>query len=317
MFTTNSGNSRKDTAMKAMILAAGEGTRLKPLTDICPKALVPVANKPVIERLIAFLISHGVEEVIVNAHHHYQKLLDYLKGEDKFGVPVEVRVEKKILGTGGGIKNTQHFWDQDPFIVINGDILTDINLEKAYEYHLKRGNLITLVLHDFPVHNKIIADDDMNILAIGSGTNVRGALAFTGIQVMDPAVLELMPEKQSYSIIKYYKKMIDEARPIRGYRVTGHSWIDIGTIPDYLQANRHFVLGRKAVVGSECHIDPDAALAEWAVIGKGCTVGRDALVERSVLWSDVIVREGVRVVDSVVASGIMVETDFIGGVAVR
>ena len=303
--------------MKAMILAAGEGTRLKPLTEIYPKALIPVANKPVLERLITFLISHGVEEIIVNAHHHYQKMVDYLKGDNKFGARVEVRVEKKILGTGGGIKNTQDFWDQAPFIVINGDILTDIDLKKAYNNHLKRENLVTLVLHDFPVHNKIMIDDDMNILAIERGTNVSGALAFTGIQVLNPEVLELMPEDTNYNIIRCYKKLIQEARPIRGYRVTGHSWIDIGTISDYLRANRHLLLDHKVAVGSECHIDPDATLAAWAVLGKGCTVEKDALVERSVLWSDVIVREGVRVIDSVVASGIVVETDLIGAVAVR
>jgi mannose-1-phosphate guanylyltransferase len=303
--------------MKAMILAAGGGTRLKPLTEICPKALVPVANKPVLERLIAFLISHGVEEIIVNAHHHYQKMVDYLKGDNEFGARVEVRVEKKILGTGGGIKNTQDFWDQAPFIVINGDILTDIDLKKAYDYHLKRENLLTLVLHDFPVHNKIMVDDDMNILAIERGTNLSGALAFTGIQVMSPAVLELMPENQNYSIKRCYKKIIDQAMPIRGYRVTGHSWIDIGTIRGYLRANHHLVSDHKLTIDSECHIDPDATLAEWAVLGKRCAVEKDALVERSVLWSDVIVREGVRVVDSVVASGIVVETDLIGAVAVR
>jgi mannose-1-phosphate guanylyltransferase len=303
--------------MKAMILAAGEGTRLKPLTEICPKALVPVANKPVLERLIIFLISHGVEEIIINAHHHYQKMVDYLKGDNEFGARVEVKVEKKILGTGGGIKNTQGFWDQAPFIVINGDILTDIDLKKAYHYHLKRENLLTLVLHDFPVHNKIMVDDDMNILAIERGTNVSGALAFTGIQVMSPAVLELMPENQNYSIKRCYKKIIDQAMPIRGYRVTGHSWIDIGTIHDYLRANHHLVSDHKLTVDSECHIDPDATLAEWAVLGKRCAVEKDALVKRSVLWPDVIVREGVRVVDSVVASGIVVETDLIRAVAVR
>ena len=303
--------------MKAMILAAGEGTRLKPLTDICPKALVPVANKPVLERLITFLISYGVEGIIVNAHHHYEKVVDYLKGGNQFGAPVEVRVEKKILGTGGGIKNTQGFWDKAPFIVINGDILTDIDLKKAHAYHLQRKNLLTLVLHDLPVHNKIMVDDDMNILAIERNTNVSGALAFTGIQIMNPEVLDLMPENQNYSILGCYKKLIDEARPIRGYRVTGHSWFDIGTIPDYLRANRHFVPEHKVAVDPVCCIDHDAILAEWAVLGKGCTVEKGALVERSVLWSDVTVREGVRVIDSVVASGISVETDLIGTVVVR
>jgi len=136
--------------MKAMILAAGEGRRLRPLTTVCPKALMPVVNRPVIDRIIQFLKSHGVGEIIVNAHHHYEKIVDHLKEGSCFDMKVEVRVEKEILGTGGGIKNTRDFWDKAPFVVINGDILTDMDLRKAYESHLKRGNLATMVLHDLP-----------------------------------------------------------------------------------------------------------------------------------------------------------------------
>ena len=297
-----------------MILAAGGGTRLKPLTDLCPKVLVPVVNEPVLGRVIEFLEAHGVEEIVVNAHHHYQKMVDYLKQGNRSGVSMEIRIEKKILGTGGGIKNTQDFWGQDPFIVINGDILTDIDLRTVYEYHLKRNNLITMVLHDFPVHNKIKVDNEMNILTIGPGTNVKGALAFTGIQVIDPEVLDTMPENKNYSIITYYKKLIDIRKPIRGYLATGHSWVDIGTIPDYMRSNFELLPPEKLAIARECHIDPDATLKEWAVIGKGSSIERGAFVKRSVLWSDVVVREGVEVVDSIVTAGVVVEEDLEGTV---
>jgi len=284
--------------MKAMILAAGEGTRLRPLTNVCPKALMPVVNRPMIHRSMELLKIHGVREIIVNAHHHYQKL-------------------SEILGTGGGIKNTQDFWDKDPFIVINGDILTDIDLGRVYEFHRRRDNLVTMVLHDFPLHNKIKIDSEMNVVSIGPGTNLDGALAFTGIQVINPQVLDFIPEKKRSSIKGCYGKLMDSGRPIGGYLATGHRWIDIGTIPDYLRSNFNFLPPEKIAIAHECRIDPDATLKDWAVIGKRSSVEKGALVKRSVLWTDVIVREGIRVIDSVVTSGVIVEKDLAGGVAIR
>jgi len=303
--------------MKAMILAAGMGERLRPLTNIYPKVLVPVVNKPVIDRIIQFLTTHGVEKTIINAHHHYQMILDYLKGGDPFGVKVEIRIEKEILGTGGGIKNTHDFWGNDPFIVINGDILTDIDLGDVYAFHLRRNNLVTMVLHDFPKYNKIRINKEMNILSIGPGTNVKGTLAFTGIQVINPEVLSFIPDKKRYNIIDLYKRLIDLKKPIRGYIATGHRWIDIGTIADYLKANFYHLPPDNIAIAQKCRIDSSATLKDWAVIGKGTSIERNALVQRSVLWNDVIIKEGTKIIDSVVASGVIVEKDLIDGVAIR
>jgi mannose-1-phosphate guanylyltransferase len=303
--------------MKAMILAAGMGKRLRPLTNVYPKVLVPVVNKPVIDRVVEFLKIHGVREIIINAHHHHQKIVNYLKKGNAFGMRMEVRIEKEILGTGGGIKNTRDFWDKDPFIVINGDILTDIDLRKVYEFHLDRDNLITMVLHDFPVHNKIRVDNEMNILSIGPGTSLEGTFAFTGIQVLNPEVLDYIPENRRSSIIGCYRRLIDLKKPVRGYLAAGHRWIDIGTRADYLRSNFNLLPPEKIAIAPECHIDPDASLKDWAVIGRSCSIERGVLVKGSVLWNGVIVRAGVRVVDSVVTSGVVVEKDLLGGVAVR
>ena len=303
--------------MKAMILAAGVGKRLRPLTTVYPKVLVPVVNKPVVDRVMELLKIHGVREIVINAHHHYQKIVNHLNKGNPFGMRTEVRVEKEILGTGGGIKNTQDFWDKDPFIVMNGDILTDIDLGKVYEFHLNRDNLITMVLHDFPVHNKIRMDHEMNILSIGDGTNLEGTFAFTGIQVMNPEVLDYIPENKRSSIIRCYEKLIDLKRPIRGYVATGHQWIDIGTLADYLRSNFNLLPPERMAIAPDCNIDPDAALRDWAVIGRGCLIERGALVKGSVLWNDAIVKQGVKVVDSVVTSGVIVEKDLVGGVAIE
>jgi len=303
--------------MKAMILAAGMGERLRPLTNIYPKVLVPVVNKPVIDRIIQFLTTHGVEKIIINAHHHCRMIRDYLKGGNPFGVKVEIRIEKEILGIGGGIKNTQDFWGNDPFIVINGDILTDIDLGDVYEFHLKKNHLVTMVLHDLPQYNKVRVDKEMNILSIGPGTNVKGTLAFTGIHVINPEVLSFIPDKKRYNIIDAYKTLIDLKKPIKGYIATGHRWIDIGTIADYLRANFYYLPSGNSAIDEKCSIDSGATLKDWVVIGKRSSIERGTFVQRSVLWNDVIIKEGMRVVDSVVTSGVVVEKDLIGGVAIQ
>ena len=163
-----------------MILAAGLGTRLRPLTETKPKALMPVANKPILARNIEYLISHGITEIIVNAHHHYQQIVNYLGAQSSFGLNIEVKVEPEILGTGGGIKNTEDFWDKEPFFVINSDILTDINLVAVYPVHQTSGALVTLVLHDCAPFNQIQIDDQWNIMDIAKD-NRLGRLAFTGM----------------------------------------------------------------------------------------------------------------------------------------
>ena len=303
--------------MKAMILAAGMGERLQPLTSICPKVLAPVVNKPVIDRILEYLKAYGVREIIVNAHHHYQKIVDYLEEGNPFGMRVKVSIEKDILGTGGGIKNARDFWDNNPFIVINGDILTDIDIGDVYEFHLKKNHLVTMVLHDFPQYNKVRVDKEMNVLSIGPGTDLKGTLAFTGIHIINPSVLSFIPDKKRYDIIDVYKRLIDLKKPIKGYVATGHRWIDIGTITDYLRANFYYLPQGNTAIDQNCSIDSRATLKDWAVIGKNSLIERSTFVQRSVLWNDVIIKEGVRVVDSVITSGVVVKKDLIGGVAIR
>jgi mannose-1-phosphate guanylyltransferase len=300
-----------------MILAAGRGKRLRPLTDVTPKVLVPVVNRPMLERTKELLALHGVRQAIINAHYHYQMIIDYIQMEESSGIRIDARVEQEILGTGGGIKNTRDFWDEEPFIVINGDIETDINLNEVYEYHQSKGNLVTMVLHDFPAHNKLRIDQDMNILSIGPTTGEKGMLAFTGIHVIDPEVLDLIPENAPSNIIDCYRKLIERKLPVRAYVATGHRWLDIGSVKEYLRANSDLLAPEKIALGPDCTINPEAFLNKWAVLGNRCSIERGAIVQGSVLWNDVTVRQGVRVVDSVVTSGVIVEEDLVGGVAIQ
>ena len=299
-----------DFIMKAMILAAGFGTRLRPLTEMKPKALMPVANKPILARNIEYLISHGTMEIILNAHHHSQQVVDYLEDGASFGLKIEVKVEPEILGTGGGIKNTEEFWDKEPFLVINSDILTDINLAAVYQVHQTSGALVTLVLHDCEPYNQVQIDDQWNITDIAKG-NMPGRLAFTGIHVINPEVLSHIPKGVFSDIIDYYRELIRLGKPVRACLVKGHYWRDIGSIHSYLEANRELA-DNSFVIGSGCSVDSTVKLIDWGVIGQNSRLEENVEVQRSVLWEGVTVKEGVKVMDAVVTSGREVDRDLHG-----
>lgn len=297
--------------MKAMILAAGLGIRLRPLTSKRPKALVPVGNRPVIDRVIEYLKGHGITQIVVNAHHHSQQIIRHLYGGGPFGVRIDVRVEKEILGTGGGIKNVSDFWDDAPFVVINGDILTDIDLGKAYEMHCERQNLATLILHEYEPFNQIQVDEAMNITEIAPKGH-RGRLAFTGIHIMEPELLSHLPEGVPSSIIDCYRRLITLGRPIRACISAGHYWRDIGSTPSYLLANKEAIRGDPFHLGPNCRVHSSTRLNDWAVIGEETHLEEGVEVTRSVLWERVEVRKGVRVIDSVITASTEVTSDQIG-----
>jgi len=298
--------------MKAMILAAGFGTRLRPLTETKPKALMPVANKPILGRNIEFLISHGITEIIVNAHHHHEQVVAYLKEESSFGLNIEAKVEQEVLGTGGGIKNAEDFWDKEPFLVINSDILTDIDLAAVYQVHQSSGALVTLVLHDCEPYNQVQVDEQWNITDIAKA-NMPGRLAFTGIHVIDPEVLLHIPKGVFSDIIECYRELIRRGIPVRASLVKGHSWRDIGNIESYLEANRELA-DDSFVIGPGCSIESSAKLIDWGVIGENSHLGKNVELQRSVLWEGVTVKEGIKVVDAVVTSGRVVDRDVHGEV---
>jgi len=294
--------------MKAMILAAGFGTRLRPLTEMKPKALVPVANKPILARNIEYLISHGIREIIINAHHHFQQVVDYLENGSLFGVNIRVKVEPAILGTGGGIKNAEDFWDKESFLVINSDILTDIDLAAVHQVHQTSGSLVTLVLHNCEPYNQVQVDEQWNITDIGK-VNMPGRYAFTGIHVIDPEVLSRIPQGVFSDIIECYRQLIRMGKPVRACLVQGHYWRDIGSIQSYLEANRELA-GNSFVIGPGCSIDSSVKLMDWGVIGENSLLEKNVELQRSVLWEGVTVKEGIKIVDAVVTSGREVDRDL-------
>ncbi len=297
--------------MKAMILAAGLGTRLAPLTRNRPKPLVPVGNRPIIDRTIHWLTAHGVDEIVVNTHHHQNQIRDYLDGGRHFGVRIHISEEPEILGTGGGIRKTRWFWDDEPFVVVNGDILTDIDLSLAYQTHQERGDLVTLVLHDFAPFNQIKLSRQKDILDINP-VPAAGRLAFTGIHIMNLPVLDHIPAGRFFCILECYRSLIGLGRPLRGHVVKNHYWRDAGTIESYIEANRETLNGAPFLMGRRCRIHDRARLTDWAVLGNSISVEKGAEITRSILWGNVTVKEGVRVIDSVIATAGEVTKDRVG-----
>jgi aminoglycoside/choline kinase family phosphotransferase/dTDP-glucose pyrophosphorylase len=226
---------RKNIIMKALILAAGYGTRLRPHTDRRPKPLFSVAGRPLLDRIIVDLAGAGCTAVMVNTHHLAGQIEAFLR-ENRYPVPVSTRYEPQILGTGGAISNLVDFWDDAPFVVINSDIVTDIDLGRIYGAHCRGGAPVTLVLVDDPELNSVRVDADRKVCGFGPeppGASPQRTLTFTGIQVIDPEVLGFFPRGGFSSSIDAYRKMIAAGKGIRAEIVSGRYWKDVGTPERY------------------------------------------------------------------------------------
>jgi len=223
--------------MKAMILAAGYGTRLRPYTDHTPKSLFPIAGRPLLDVIIEKLHKAGCHAVIINTHHLHRQIEDFVAAQS-YGFDVCTRYEPQILGTGGAIKNVADFWDNQPFIVINADIVVDIDLKAVYSAHCSHHPLATLVLCDAPEFNSVAVEQNKWITGFHPPSNRIGRpsdslMTFTGIQVLEPQVLDYIPDNTFYSSIDAFKKILSDGKQLRAYITPGDSWQDVGTPQSY------------------------------------------------------------------------------------
>jgi mannose-1-phosphate guanylyltransferase len=298
---------------KAMILAAGLGTRLRPLTVSRPKVLMPVQNRPLLHWLLDYLRGAGAEAVILNAHHLSEVVAAHLASHD-LGIPVQVRVERGLLGTGGGIRNVADFWDDRPFVVMNGDILSAIDLQGVIRGHLQRQAVATLVLTDEPRFNQVQVAADGRIVRFKDGPP-DASLAFTGIHVVSPEVLDVIPPQGASSIIHSYERLIAVGRRVMAHVVRDEYWREIGEVTRYLAVHQEFSrlesapipgihAGPGAIVHPSARMGKRLRLAGTVCIGAGCDVADGATVEESILWDRVRVRPGCSVRNSIIGDGV-------------
>ena len=229
--------------MKAMILAAGLGTRLRPLTDNRPKALVEVGGRTMLEITLARLRSFGINEVIVNAHHFAEPMTEYLKTNHNFGMRIEVSREDVLLDTGGGLKRAAYFFRDnsgdggEPFILHNVDVISTIDLRRMMEFHIAHHALATLAVQDRKTSRYLLFDDELQLCgrrseSTGKTELVRQAapvypLAFCGIHVISPRLLAMLSEESVFSIITSYLRL-SEGERILAFRADEYYWRDLG-----------------------------------------------------------------------------------------
>ncbi len=263
--------------MQAILLAAGYGTRLRPYTNLRPKPLFPVVNRPLLHLLLNQLRSCDCSPILVNCHHLAAQIEAALRAWPE----VLVQYEPEILGTGGSLRKALNRLDNDPVLVMNADIYHRIDLEKVYHQHLLSKNDITLAMHDYPRFNTVgVADDRVRTFA----ANVGERLAFTGIHVVDPEVIEMIPENGFHHIIDLYQQLAEQGRV--GYcRIDGAPWRDIGTPADYLQLHGELLSKESGwVIDATAELGTDLELEGWGCIGPGARIGNGVRLCRSVVW---------------------------------
>jgi len=237
--------------MKAMVLAAGLGTRLRPLTDTLPKPLLPVAGRPLLEWNLLLLKRHGITEVIINLHHLGEQIVRTFGDGARLGLRLAYSHEPTLQGTGGGIRQAAPFLKDGPFLVLNGDTLSECDLTTLIAAHRASGALATLAVRDDPeaaTWGPVTLDAQGRILQINGKPPLaepRAALPacmFAGIHVMEQAVLDAIPSGPG-SIIDVYGRLLRQRRPLHGYQMSGY-WSDIGDPKRYAQAQRDVAEGR-------------------------------------------------------------------------
>ena len=230
--------------MKALIFAAGLGTRLKPLTDTLPKALIPIAGKPLLEHVILKLKAAGFNEIMVNVHHFPEQIIDFLKSMNNFDVRIEVSDERDLLlDTGGGIRKAGWFFDDDqPFLVHNVDILSNVDLNLLYQAHLHSDSLATLVVSKRDTFRYLLFNEELRLCGwinekTGETKPVHftditpfNKLAFSGIQILSPRVFDLMRNLEpKFPIMDFYLSNV-ENELITGYVPTDFKMLDVGKL---------------------------------------------------------------------------------------
>jgi NDP-sugar pyrophosphorylase family protein len=238
--------------MKAMILAAGLGTRLRPLTNDRPKALVKVANRTLLEITLGRMRDSGVRDVIINVHHFAEMIADYLKANDNFGVHIEISREEILLDTGGGLKKAGWFFDGDsePFLLHNVDVISTIDFQSMLRFHNASQALTTLAVQDRPTTRYLIFDEQhqlcgRRLVREQKKEIVRPAretceLAFAGIHIVSPRFLSMMTEEGVFSIIDSYLRVAGHGERILAFRADSYDWRDVGTPEKVAQAAAHF-----------------------------------------------------------------------------
>jgi mannose-1-phosphate guanylyltransferase/phosphomannomutase len=334
--------------MKAVVMAGGEGSRLRPLTLGRPKPLVPVCNRPIMEHILSLLVRHGITDVVATLHYLGDQIQTYFGDGADFGVQMSYSTEDTPLGTAGSVKQAEEELRDGTFLIISGDALTDCDLTAAIAFHKEKGSLATLVLHhvahplDFGV---VITDSEGHVerfLEKPGWSEVFSDTVNTGIYILEPEIFDYIPLDEVCDWSQdVFPQLLLLGKPMYGYIMNGY-WTDVGSHVQYKEAQEHmlagkvnlddFKLGPDAVymegnsivetgaalvppvcIGQNCKIREGAVIGPYTVIGDNTIVEQAATIERAVLWDSAYVGPNVKVEGALVGSRVTIKRDTVVG----
>ena len=284
--------------MKAMILAAGFGTRLWPLTEDRTKPAIPFLNRPLITYAVEYLTSFDIKDIIINLHHEPETIERTLGDGSSFGANITYSHEEEILGTSGAIDRVRDKLSDGDFVLMNGKVITDISLDAVVAQHKERNSIATLVLKANIARDRfsVVEIDSRNRICRFSGypqpeeSSDDPPLMFTGIQILSPRIFEYVPRSCfSHSTTDVYPRAIQAGEDVAAYVGNGN-WYEFSTLKRYIEISLEFMQQRGSPM----------------VTGKGCKVSVGADVRESILWNDVTVETGAKVEQSVLADGVRI-----------
>jgi mannose-1-phosphate guanylyltransferase len=240
--------------MRAMVLAAGLGTRLRPLTNDRPKALVEVGGRTLLEITLTRLRDFGIRDVIINVHHFADSIIHYLRANNNFGMHIEISREDVLLDTGGGLKKAGWFFEQagkeEPFLLHNVDVISDIDFRSMLKTHCSRQALATLAVQDRPTSRYLLFDQSLQLCGRRLDSNQQMqvvrvvenpcALAFSGIHMISSSLIPKIIEEGAFSIIDTYLRLANEGEKIMAFRADQFYWLDLGRLEHIAQAEQDF-----------------------------------------------------------------------------
>lgn len=326
--------------MKAVIMAGGEGTRLRPLTSMRPKPMIPIVNQPVMEHIIGLVKHHGLTDVVATLAFMPQVIEDYFGDGEEWGMSITYAVEESPLGTAGSVKNAEDALKDGTFLVISGDALTDMNLTEVIKFHNSHDGPVTIALKRVPDpldFGVVITDESGKIqrfLEKPTWGQVFSDTINTGIYVIDPIVFDFIPDGTPYDFSsELFPALMAAGHDLYGFVADGY-WCDVGSLESYVEAHRDILdgkamiyvpgararndvwvgrgaevdpgahIGSKVVIGANTRVRAGARLEDYTVIGDNCLIGYDAVLEHAIVWSDAFVGTGSEVRGAVVCRGV-------------
>jgi len=328
--------------VKAMIMAAGLGTRLYPLTGRTAKPMVPILNRPVMEHMIHLLVRHGITEVAANLHYHPDKIRRYFGDGEQFGVGLRYNLEEELLGTAGGVGEFREFFAGGTFVVVSGDGLTDVDLTAFVAAHKASGGIATMAVKqvaDPSLYGVVVHDDELRVRGFQEKPNAaeaRSDLCNCGIYAFEPAIFDFIPPRTFVDWAEdVFPALLAGDVPFHVWRLEAY-WNDVGNIEQYRASNFDALFGRvqlevpgrpvqpgvwvgegtqieadvlleaPILIGAGCLIESESELIGPLIVGDGCVIERGAVLQGVIHWDGVKAGRNSRVAGSILGRNVIV-----------